>query len=75
MPDEQINGFALCARCCKMSDRRCPTATSSAIPERFRAFVAEKAGDAMTRGPRDVRRAYLPGGEGSSGEGVAQGEV
>ena len=52
-----------------------PTVRSSVIPEQFRAFVAEKADDGVTRGTRDVRRADLPGGEGSSGERVAAGEV
>ena len=76
MPDEQITGSAARVRCCKMfREEVAPTVRSSAIPERFRAFVAEKVGDGVTRGTRDVRRADLPGGEGSLGEGVAAGEV
>src|SRR2546430_1361841 len=52
-----------------------PTVRASVIPEQFRAFLAEKADDGVTRGTRGVRRADLPGGEGSSGERVASGEV
>ena len=35
----------------------------SAIPATFRAYVAEKVGDAVERGVRDFREADLPAGE------------
>ena len=41
----------------------CPMAQPGAIPERFRAFVAEKLDDGVVRGVRELATTDLPDGE------------